>query len=46
MKTKRKPVYRKIQAGWRDTLLLLKEFWLPLFIFFLLVIGGGGTYYL
>jgi len=46
MKTKRKPVYRKIQAGWRDTLLLLKEFWLPLFMFFLLVIGGGGTYYL
>jgi Trk K+ transport system NAD-binding subunit len=32
------------KAGWRDTLILLKEFRTPLFIFTVAVIGGGILY--
>jgi voltage-gated potassium channel len=35
---------RQWKAGWRDTLILLKEFQLPLLIFMIAVIGGGFTY--
>jgi voltage-gated potassium channel len=33
-----------LRAGWRDTLILLKEFRAPLFIFTVAVIGGGFLY--
>jgi len=36
--------YREWQAGWRDTLILLKEFRSPLTIFTIAVIGGGLVY--
>jgi len=35
---------RRWRAGWRDTLILLKEFQTPLIIF-ILIIAGGGHYY-
>lgn len=37
--------WRKIRAGWRDTLLLLREFGRPLMLFFLAMIGGGLLYF-
>ena len=36
--------YRQWQAGWRDTLILLKEFRSPLIFFTIAVIGGGLLY--
>src|SRR5512143_3411910 len=36
---------RSWKATWRDTLILLKEFRTPLFIFTVAVIGGGLLYY-
>jgi Trk K+ transport system NAD-binding subunit len=36
---------RSWKAAWRDTLILLKEFRTPLFIFTVAVIGGGLLYY-
>jgi Trk K+ transport system NAD-binding subunit len=33
-------------AGWRDTLLLIREFGWPLLSFALVILGGGSTYYL
>lgn len=36
--------WRRIRAGWRDTLLLVREFIRPL-VFFVLAIWGGGTLY-
>jgi Trk K+ transport system NAD-binding subunit len=36
---------RSWRATWRDTLILLKEFRTPLFIFTVAVIGGGLLYY-
>ena len=41
----RKNLSRRLQAGWRDTLLLLKEFSWSLFLFCLVVVGGGLFYY-
>ena len=42
---KRPPArYRQWQAGWRDTLILLKEFRSPLIFFTIAVIGGGLLY--
>jgi Trk K+ transport system NAD-binding subunit len=42
---KRPPAcYRQWQAGWRDTLILLKEFRSPLLLFTIAVIGGGLVY--
>jgi Trk K+ transport system NAD-binding subunit len=35
---------RQIRAGWRDTLLLLRDFRLPLMLLLLLIIGGGLLY--
>ena len=35
---------RHWKAGWRDTLILLKEFQLPLLLFTVAVIGGGLAY--
>lgn len=37
---------RKLQASWRDTRLLLREFRWPLLIFCGVIIGGGLLYYL
>ena len=42
-----KPIDRQIRqwkAGWRDTLILLKEFQSPLLVFTVAVIGGGLAY--
>lgn len=39
------PRLRRIQASWRDTLILLGEFRLPLIIFSVALIGGGLLYY-
>src|SRR5215211_1560259 len=42
-----KPVKKQIRqwkAGWRDTLILLKEFQAPLLIFTVAVVGGGIAY--
>ena len=35
---------RKWRAGWRDTLILMKEFQTPLAVFVLVVVGGGLYY--
>jgi len=35
---------RRWTAGWRDTLILLKEFRAPLFLFTIAIIGGGLLY--
>jgi Trk K+ transport system NAD-binding subunit len=35
---------RQLKAGWRDTLILLKEFRLPLLAFVVAMIGGGFAY--
>jgi len=35
---------RHLQAGWRDTLILLREFRTPLFIFTVAIVGGGLLY--
>jgi len=35
---------RKWRAGWRDTLILMKEFQTPLVIFIVIVVGGGLYY--
>jgi voltage-gated potassium channel len=40
-----KATIRSWKAGWRDTIILLKEFRTPLFIFTVAVIGGGLLYY-
>jgi Trk K+ transport system NAD-binding subunit len=40
-----KKLLRSWKATWRDTLILLKEFRTPLFIFTVAVVGGGLLYY-
>jgi voltage-gated potassium channel len=40
-----KKLFRSWNATWRDTLILLKEFRTPLFIFIVAVVGGGLLYY-
>ena len=35
---------RQWKAGWRDTLILLKEFQSPLLLFTVAVVGGGIVY--
>lgn len=43
-----KPISKQVRqwkAGWRDTLILLKEFQLPLLLFAVTVIGGGLAYF-
>jgi len=37
--------WRRLQAGWRDTLILINEFKSPLILFSVTVIGGGIAYY-
>jgi voltage-gated potassium channel len=37
--------WRKIRAGWRDTLLLVREFLRPILFFVLAILGGGSLYY-
>src|SRR3989304_5874404 len=37
--------WRKIRAGWRDTLILLREFRTPLILFTIAVRGGGTAYH-
>ncbi len=44
-KLKRSKRWRKIRASWRDTLLLLREFAWPLFLFVLAMVGGGLLYF-
>jgi Trk K+ transport system NAD-binding subunit len=39
-----KSVIRHWKAGWRDTIILLKEFQTPLLLFTVAVIGGGFAY--
>ena len=36
--------WRGFRAGWRDTLILIKEFQSPLILFTIAVLGGGFTY--
>ena len=36
--------WRKWRAGWRDALILMKEFQMPLAVFILVVVGGGLYY--
>lgn len=36
--------WRRWRAGWRDTLILMKEFQAPLILFILVVVGGGHYY--
>jgi voltage-gated potassium channel len=36
---------RHWRAAWRDTLLLLREFWSPLLLFVVAIVGGGLSYY-
>jgi Trk K+ transport system NAD-binding subunit len=36
--------WRRWRAGWRDTLILLREFRTPLVVFTMVVIGGGFVY--
>ena len=36
---------RNLRAAWRDTLLLLRQFAIPLLVFLALIIGGGLLYY-
>ena len=44
-KLQRSKKWRKIRASWRDTLLLLREFAWPLFLFVLAMVGGGLLYF-
>ena len=37
--------WREWRASWRDTIILLREFRLPLFIFLVTIGGGGPLYY-
>lgn len=37
--------WRKLRAGWRDTLLLLRQFASPLALFVVAMVGGGLIYY-
>ncbi|MCP5095464.1 MAG: hypothetical protein GY943_07925 [Chloroflexi bacterium] len=37
--------WRRLRAGWRDTLLLVREFIRPLFFFIISIIGGGTLYH-
>ena len=37
--------WRRIQAGWRDTRILLGQFRQPLFLFIVLVVGFGSIYF-
>jgi Trk K+ transport system NAD-binding subunit len=37
--------WRKLRAGWRDTLILVNEFKTPLILFSVAVVGGGFVYY-
>ena len=38
--------WRRLRAGWRDTLILINEFKTPLFLFSATVIGGGFAYFI
>lgn len=38
--------WRNVRASWRDTILLLREFAWPLFLFILTLVGAGILYYL
>ena len=37
--------WRRFQAGWRDTLILINEFKSPLLFFTFTVVGGGFAYF-
>jgi len=41
----RRTFWRNVRASWRDTLILLREFRLPLLVFIVLIAGAGGVYY-
>jgi Trk K+ transport system NAD-binding subunit len=45
MKTKGQ-TWRRVRASWRDTLLLLREFRLPLLWFAMVILSSGSVYYL
>jgi voltage-gated potassium channel len=38
-------ISRRLRAAWRDTALLLRDFRAPLFLFALIIIGGGTLYF-
>ncbi len=38
-------ISRRLRATWRDTALLLRDFRAPLFLFLLIVVGGGVAYF-
>ena len=38
--------WRSLRAGWRDTLILIDEFRIPLIFFTIAVVGGGFAYFL
>jgi Trk K+ transport system NAD-binding subunit len=40
-----KRVIRRFRAGWRDTILLFREFFWPLLIFSIVIIGGSYLYF-
>jgi Trk K+ transport system NAD-binding subunit len=44
-KKRNKRMIRRIRAGWRDTILLLGEFFWPLLLFSFVVVGGSRLYY-
>lgn len=43
---RRKDYLRKVKAGIRDTLILIREFQWPLLLFLIVIIGGGYLYWL
>ncbi|KAA3660239.1 MAG: hypothetical protein DWQ04_19980 [Chloroflexi bacterium] len=38
--------WRRVWAGWRDTLLLVREFLRPILLFVLAILGGGTLYFM
>ena len=44
MKRSSPHILRRLRATWRDTVLLLRDFRAPLFLFLLIVAGGGVAY--
>ena len=45
MKYSNRRFFRRLKAGWRDTILLFKEFFWSLVAFTAVVLGGGLLYY-
>lgn len=45
MKNRNRHLVKRVRAAWRDSLILLREFSLPLTLFTIVVVGGGILYY-